>query len=87
MSFNISILQAERRKARRKRCADRGVVMFENIWRGCHVTNISSNGARLEFGIHAPLPLRFTLALPNGREVRCLRIWQSGPIAGVQFNR
>ena len=86
MSFHIPILRPERRKARRKRSRDRGVVMFENISRGCQVANISSNGARLVFGISAELPLRFTLALPNGRQVQCLRIWQDGSVAGVQFN-
>ena len=86
MSFHIPVLRPERRKLRRKRSKDRGVVTFENISRGCQVANISSDGAKLVFGLSVELPLRFTLALPNGRRIKCLRIWQEGPVAGVQFS-
>lgn len=86
MSFQIPILRPERRKTPRKRCSDRGVVKYESVQRGCQVTDISSDGARLLFGIGAPLPLRFKLVLPGGKEVQCLRIWQSAESVGVRFS-
>ena len=87
MSFHISIVPEERRKAPRERCAERGIAITENARRGCEVTEISSKGARLVFSASGPLPLRFNLVLADGRQVQCQRIWQDGTSAGVQFER
>ena len=87
MSFQISIVQEERRKVRRDRCAERGALIIDGVRHGCDVMEISSKGARVALGANFALPLRLKLVFAHGRQVQCQRIWQDGLVAGVQFEQ
>ena len=50
------------------------------------ITNLSSQGARLELGAVNPLPLRFEIAFATGQRVKVQLIWQHDLQAGVHFD-
>ena len=87
MGKNLNIV-AERRLTPRHSSNMRAFAVLEGgIRRGCQVSDVSSEGARLNFGAVAPLPLRFALQLPSGKCLKVQLIWQQDLVAGVRFNK
>ena len=79
---------AERRLVPRSAAKARvSAIVNGEAKRGCTISDLSANGARLIFGALEPLPLRFELELGNGKRVRVQLIWQRKLAAGVRFDK
>ena len=78
---------AERRTAARRKVSEPARAMLDNGDQlDCMITDIGSQGARLEFPIRLLVPRRFNLQCRRSeRSIRVSVKWQREGLAGVQF--
>jgi hypothetical protein len=78
-----------RRKAKRRAVQRDGMVYAESgkALVRCSLRDVSESGAQIELKKELELPMRFTLSLSSGAEVRrrCSLVWQFSIVAGVRF--
>ncbi len=78
----------ERRSEARRRGLLRGSVVFAGgkSSMDCTVRNITSKGAKLEFGDNAVVPSQFELRLlDRGRKMTAQKVWVRGKEMGTSF--
>ena len=73
----------DRRRMPREKTLQRVDILLGDSVHGCRLLDLNRGGARLELAIPLVLPDRFTLRLPDGRQVVCERRWRVGLRIGV----
>ena len=83
-------MQKDKRRSRRRKMRYNAVLIIEGeAQRGCVLSDISDNGARIDVETVDELPDRFTLLLSgNGSPTRnCRVVWRQPTQVGVDFGR
>lgn len=75
----------ERRRAARRRMLQRADIIIGDGLQQCLLLDVTDRGARLESQIPLVLPAEFSVRLPDGRQVGCIRRWSVGQRFGVEF--
>ena len=77
---------AEKRKTRRDRVLETGLIRFGDLSVPCVIRNLSEIGAALEIGVQRFVPDQFTMIVVRKKKIySCTVIWHKGTRLGVSF--
>ena len=77
---------AEKRKTRRHRVLETGLIRFGDLSVCCAIRNMSETGAALDISVRSVVPDQFTLIVVRKKKIySCTVIWRKGPRVGVSF--